>query len=675
MDTTRRVALGILVILPIASPARAQPVEPAGSIRLLSQTPWTTRQNPRLEIAVQIQNEGASTISNPEIGWTIGPKVNSRIQYETALTEGPTIPASADTVPLDDELLPDAARRVRIVIETSDTGAIEQVDSGVYPLQLELRSDGVRIAAVTTAAIHIARQPQEPVLFSSWTEIASPIAFSPEGVMIDERFEDSLEAEEGIVAQVRAISELLADSDRLTSIDVVVSPAALDQLRQAADGYQREGGGRVPEDAPVPGVAAATLARLREIASDPEVRLHAMPFAAPRLPALLSSDLRTHLITQWRLGDDTLEDLLDQRPDPNVARPPAAAFDQATIDALYEQGANTILGAPDSVDRPVQPSGFAPPPVATLSTTSGDRLTIVLPDPGAQALLSEPELRADPVRAAQAVLGELATIWREVPVPGGDEVRGLALELPPDLPAGMWKPLLGRLDGAPFLRAVHAEDLAGDVRPAPQQATLEPEILEGFSTDYTQDLASTWFDVTAFASMLSVPNGEADGLQRAIMYAEAAQYVGSEGSGRMWINAVNGITERTFAGLAPDTSRPLTFTSRSGTIPLRMGDPGGRVLNVHVQLASTRVEFLDGSARTVRLDEPNEVITFGVEVKAAGRSSIEVTVRAPSGLVLSRSVLVVSSTAVNPIALFITVGAGLVLVGLWSRRLFRRRNP
>jgi hypothetical protein len=213
------------------------------------------------------------------------------------------------------------------------------------------------------------------------------------------------------------------------------------------------------------------------------------------------------------------------------------------------------------------------------------------------------------------------------------------------------------------------------VRPAPQQATLEPEILEGFSTDYTQDLASTWFDVTAFASMLSVPNGEADGLQRAIMYAEAAQYVGSEGSGRMWINAVNGITERTFAGLAPDTSDVLTFTSRSGTIPLRMGDPGGRVLNVHVQLASTRVEFLDGSARTVRLDEPNEVITFGAEVKAAGRSSIEVTVRAPSGLVLSRSVLVVSSTAVNPIALIITVGAGLVLVGLWSRRLFRRRNP
>lgn len=665
----------MLAMLPLATPARAQTAEPAGSIRLLSQTSWTTRANPRLEIVVRIQNDGESTISGPEIGWTIGPKVNSRIQYETALAEGPTIAASADTEPLDDDLLPGGVRRVRIEIETSDTGAIEQVDSGVYPLQLELRSEGVRIAAVTTAAIHIARQPQEPVLFSSWTEIAAPVAFSPEGVMIDDRFEDALEAEEGIAAQVRAIADLVADADRLTSMDVVVSPAALDQLRQAADGYQREGGGRVSEDARVPGVAAATLARIREIASDPEVRLHAMPFAAPRLHALLASDLRSHLITQWRLGEDTIEDLLEQRPDPNVARPPGAAFDQATVDALFEQGANTILGAPDSVDRPVQPSGFAPPPAATLSTTSGDRLTIVLPDPGTQALLSDPDLLADPVRAAQAVLGELATIWRELPVPGGDDVRGLALELPPDLPAGMWKPLLGRLDGAPFLRPLPAEDLGRNVRPPPQLATLEPEILEGFSATYAGDLSSAWFDVTAFTSMLAEPNEEADDLQRAIMYAEAAQYVGSEGSGRMWIEAVNDVTDRAFGRLAPDTSRVLTFTSRSATIPLRMGDPGGRVVDVHVQLASTRVEFLGGNTRSVRLDQPNEVITFGAELKAAGRSPIEVTVRAPSGLVVSRSILVVSSTAVNPIALIITVGAGLVLVGLWSRRLFRRRNP
>jgi hypothetical protein len=118
----------------------------------------------------------------------------------------------------------------------------------------------------------------------------------------------------------------------------------------------------------------------------------------------------------------------------------------------------------------------------------------------------------------------------------------------------------------------------------------------------------------------------------------------------------------------------LTFTSRSGTIPLRMGDPGDRVLNVRVELASGRVDFLDGNVRPVRLAQANQVITFGVEVKAAGPSDIDVSVVSPNGAILSRSVLVVRSTAVNPIALIVTIGAGLVLVGLWSRRLFRRRN-
>jgi hypothetical protein len=181
--------------------------------------------------------------------------------------------------------------------------------------------------------------------------------------------------------------------------------------------------------------------------------------------------------------------------------------------------------------------------------------------------------------------------------------------------------------------------------------------------------------VEAFASILEEPEGEADRLRRSILYAEASQYIGNEGSGRIWMDAVNGVIDRTFSRLKPDTSRRLTFTSRSGTIPLRMGDPGDRILNVKVELASSRVDFLDGNERSVRLDQANQVISFKVEVKAAGLSTIDVFVLAPDGAILSRSELAVRSTAINPTALVITIGAGLVLVGLWSRRLFRRRNP
>ena len=101
--------------------------------------------------------------------------------------------------------------------------------------------------------------------------------------------------------------------------------------------------------------------------------------------------------------------------------------------------------------------------------------------------------------------------------------------------------------------------------------------------------------MSAFGSVVEEPADEVDRLRRALLTAEASQYIQNEGSGRVWIDAVNGVVDRTFARLAPDTSRPLTFTSRSGTIPLRMGDPGHRVLDVRVELASGRVEFLDGN--------------------------------------------------------------------------------
>ena len=674
-----RVISCLLAILWTASPAPAQePDEPTAVIRLVSQTPWTTTKEPMLRLRVSVRNDGDATIANPAIGWEIGPRVTSRLQYETALEEGPAFAASADTVPLVGSLSPGDTLEVPISIDVSEIpGSVDPEDSGVYPLQLALRSETVdhEIAVLTTAAIHIARKPLRPILFSWWTEIASPVAFAPDGTMIDTGWEATLEARGGMVAQVEAIANLLARPRSRAAFDLIVSPVALDQLRQASDGYERSDGLVVEESDLFPRIAAETLDRLRAIVASPRVRVHAMPFAAPRLPALLSSGLRTHLEDQWRLGDETFERILEERPDPTVARPPGLSFDQDSVDVLSARGVSTILGAADSVDRPPKPNDFAPDPAASLSTTSGVDVNLVLPDPGTQAMLSDPMLLKDPVLLAQAVLGELATIWREQPVPEGDVKRGLALDLLPDLPTAIWGEVVERLSDAPFLDPVYAEELPFEVDPDPIPAALEPPAADGFTPGYADDLAATGRRLAAFVSILEEPAQEADRLRREMLYAEASQYILNEGSGRIWIEAVNDVIDRAFSRLAPDTSRVLTFTSRSGTIPLRMGDPGGRVLNVRVALASGRVEFLGDNERTVRLDQPDQVLTFRAEVKASGPSQIVVRVMAPNGTILTRGELLVSSTAVNPIALIITIGAGLVLVGLWSRRLFRRRNP
>jgi hypothetical protein len=658
----------------VASPAHAQVDEDAAAtIRLISQTAWTTPERPLIRITVRISNVGDQTIPDPVMGWRLGPKVLSRVQYEVSLAEGPAFAAAADTVFRAGDLAPGTSMDVPIKINTSETGAIED-DSGVYPLQLELRSGDQLMASMTTAVIHVFQPPLKPVPFSWWTELATPIAFGPDGRLIDAGFEATLASRSGIVAQVEALRDLLRDAPSGTALDLVISPIALDQLERAADGYERSDRTEVASNAPAPLAAQETLERIREIAASPQARLHAMPFAAPRLPALLASGLASHLDAQWRLGDETFERIVGERPDPMVARPPGLAFDQASIDAMAAHGADTILGGSDSVERPPQENDFAPPPASTLFLSTGGDVTLLLPDPGATTLLSAPGLREDPVLTAHVLLGELATIWKERPVPPDDVKRGLALDLPPDMPASFWRPAVRRLSRAPFLDPVLAQDLGDDILPPPEVGTLESVAPEVFSASYAEDLAATAHRVSAFGSVVEEPAGEVDHLRQALLTAEASQYIQNEGSGRVWIDAVDGVVDRTFTKLAPDTSRPLTLTSRTGTIPLRMGDPGDRVLDVRVELASGRVEFLDGNERTVRLEEPNQVITFEVEVKAAGPSRIEVLVLSPDGVELSRGFLLVRSTAVNPIALLITIGAGLVLVGLWSRRLFRRRN-
>ncbi len=110
-------------IVSIASPARAQGEEPAAAeIRLLKQTAWTTPDRPLIRIEVRIRNVSGQTIADPVVGWRLGPKVISRDQYETALVEGPTFTAVADSVFLAGDLAPGASIEVPIRIDTAETG-------------------------------------------------------------------------------------------------------------------------------------------------------------------------------------------------------------------------------------------------------------------------------------------------------------------------------------------------------------------------------------------------------------------------------------------------------------------------------------------------------------------------------------------------------------------------
>jgi hypothetical protein len=238
----------------------------------------------------------------------------------------------------------------------------------------------------------------------------------------------------------------------------------------------------------------------------------------------------------------------------------------------------------------------------------------------------------------------------------------------------MWQPLLSRLARAPFLTPVRAQDLvAGVVPPGPGGVLRSPDTAT-FSTTYADDIRRTRRDVSAYASMLVEPSDEPLRLRDRILRAESAVYVGNEPEGTVWLDSVAAVTDAAFASTTPQVEQVFTFTSREGTIPLRLGDPGDTPLTVSIQLRSSRFDFPNGDTQTVVIDGPDQIVTFDVVARASGRNPIQVVVTAPSGDEINAQVITVQTTAVSGIALAITVVAAAGLLVLYVRRWVRRRR-
>src|SRR5262245_53342056 len=133
----------LLATLLVAGPAHAQvSPEPSAEMRLVGQTPWTTPEHPVLHLSVRVTSDGETTITDPVIGWAIGPRVTSRVQYETALREGPSYAASADSESLSSDLSIGESELVRITVDVAEVGGSDPTDSAVYRIHVARRGGG-----------------------------------------------------------------------------------------------------------------------------------------------------------------------------------------------------------------------------------------------------------------------------------------------------------------------------------------------------------------------------------------------------------------------------------------------------------------------------------------------------------------------------------------------------
>ena len=661
--------------LPLGVPASAQSA--TVSLSLLSQSPWNARYgDPRLKISVVATNLSASSLGHLSVGLSIGPHYETVAGYESSLVEGPTSPVFETEDPLAGKLEPNTATTLRIPsVDLSTATGIEQTDSQVYPARVDVRSNGSVVASLTTPVLYFVQPPIAPMLLASWIELQPTIAFGPDGRLLDTAFPDALSPQGQLGAPIAALNGALGRLGPAGEfpMSVIVEPALVEQAQRVASGFTLADGTAVPKGTDGPLKAAAFLDSLSNAAHGPGVRTVGTPFAGPTIPSMLASGLGRDLQAQRSLGVETLQSLTGTTLQMDVARPTAGSLSDDAIGWLADSGATTVLGNVDTVARHAEGPSLNPDPTATVNAPDGSNVTLVLPDPGVEGLLARPDLVADPVRAAQAVLGELAVIWKESPVPEGGHVRGVALALPSSLSPGMWTPILERLHRTPFLRLDDAATFVAGVNPPGEPAVLRSPDTSSFPPSYIDQIREQQHRIGTYGSILTQPSPVPQELTNDVYYAESASYVADWEAGTSWLNAVYAATQQAFDSVKPQVGQGFTFTSGEGTIPLLMGDPGPIPLRVTIQLQSSQFEYPDGDEQTVLLERPDQVVTFRVVAKAAGQNPILVDVTAPNGDEIGEpQAIVVRSTAVNHIALLVTLAAAGVLALLYSRRWFRR---
>ncbi len=662
-------------VSPTPSPPTASPSPSPGSpqvrLRLAEQTLWNGPDRPLLDLRFRATNEGPTPVEDLTVGVTLFGRVLSRTAYERSLVADPSpvVVIDAETYARDGALEPGDPRVFEVTFML-DAGGIDPTQSGIYPLKIDLRSDGVPVADIRTPVVYLVREPEQPLALSWTLVLHHPITFGPDGVFTSA----SLEEELAPGGRIGGLTQGLLELTRATAdpVDLAVSPLLLMQLARMSDGYSVEDAGQlreVPPERDGAATAAATLEALREIVAAPQVSLSALPLAAPEIPSMLSSGLGRDLDVQLARGRELVGAILRATPDPTVLRPPAGVLDEAALEALAIRGVRLVALDPGAVQSPLQPLGFAPPPVTSLRR-EGDLVGLV-PDPAVSTLLASPLVTSDPVLGAHVVLGELASIWQEQP----GQARGLAMVLSEelDLPGGFYRELLAGVAGAPWLRPVRGRDLVAAF-PRTDRDALVGTFPSTFSPSYVSALKQTRRRIEVYRSMLVEESTEPERLELHLLLAEGGQFLRDPATGFAFVRDADDTVSAVFDAISVDASQVVTLTSRSGaTLPVRVASDAAEPLRVQVGLVSQylvrspteELVLLPGDARS---------LTFDVDLKTTGRFPVIVRVVAPTGRVIEQASITVRSTAYNRIALVITIAAALALVLLWARRFLPRRT-
>jgi hypothetical protein len=679
----RRYALGVVVAAVLASaaiaPAGAQtapagnaapgaaggatPAAAANTISLLAQDPWTPIGG-NLRLRVLIPPEIATTGST--LSLVAYQPVESRAAYERLLDQ-PNQGAVLDQVSIpvaDLPAEPGGARAVSVGVEgTTDARDPDRLSlrrTGVYPLAVDLLDDSQRSrASFVTMVVAVATDdagapvPLDTRLGVAWTwPLQTGPSTRPDGTT-DPRVTDELRPSGRLGRQAVALT-------RAGDVPLTLAPGP-----ETLEAWGRQG---TTDPAIARGAAAVGDAAGRD-------QVITGTYVPTNLPSLLQAGLGTAVDAQLVRGDATLARTLGTRPDVRTAI--AIPVDAASLARLRSGGVDRVVIDGDALastnrGAPTRPFALQPPP----SLIPSGSVSAVAGDTAIERLLQGD---APPALRAQRVLADLAVIALEDP----RTPRAVTIVNPRtfDPPVTLIDALLTGLRGSPLLAPMTLDQVFTNV---PAEGTPNnPAVRQLGSYSPPQPPVSTLaygaarLHLDAFRSLVGPADDVVVAGERSLLVCESSTFDTPPGEVRAHatVASIKRSIDDFLAHIRVPHRSTITLTSRSGEIPLTFRNDTGKIIDVSLELNSSKLTFPEGASRAIRLPTRSTTLRIPVEARTSGTFPLHLSVTSTDGsLPVADSTLRVRSTAVSAVGIALMGGAVVFLVLWWGVHIRRNRR-
>jgi hypothetical protein len=619
--------------------------ERSASIRLASQSPWVGRGEV-FRLGLTADEGGRSGL---EVTVSVHRPVTSRDEFQRTLDGKIQGSAFKSTSKALAELRSDPSSVFRFELPVQDQTQQRDPEKlalrvgGVYPVRVELSEGGGGrvLAGFVTHLVYLPDPVDGPQLSFAWV---APVHTRPGRQADGER---RLPA-----AATSALATLANELEQRPALPLTLAPTpeTLDSLSTGARGADEE-----------------TLARLARVAKAPGRQLLGNTYVPVPL-SLFSGALQAEGTAELAAGNERLTTLLQARPD-SQTRVLEAGLSDAALQRLRDQQVERVV-VPDSELAPVPGQVVTMAAPFEVGPRQGRRLQGAAADTKLGAhFVSGP----DTVLSAHQLLADLAVIYFDFP----GRTRGVVA-----VPPRSWVPsaafLAVFLDGvtsSPILHPITLDDYFA----LPPAISGRGVLLRSVKQDASgpalpvTNIRAARTRLDAFGGVLAPNEPIYSRLDRTLLVAPSLDLRPAERAAYASgvIRQVNGELRR----IHGPAQRSITLTARRGRIPVTVQKDVSYPVRVVVRVKSDQLRFPSGTQREMELTRRNTTELFTVQARSSGAFPLIVTLESPDGrLTLATSRFTVRSTAASGVGVFLSIGAGAVLLVWWARSFHRRRR-